>query len=162
MAWDTKALAFILILVRRIMVVNQSQKTQGFCVADFATLSDETRSSSKIFPLFIWIKEPYVRKFEGLERSKLLGISQTKISKGGTFPGGLYFPLLSIQDHKLKSNHFEKDDRFKTDLLIHELNFNFVLLSANVSGLVLSSLNKTICRLQLTECFSPYQNLPHK
>ena len=56
----------------------QSQKTQGFCVADFATLSDERRSRSKIFPLFIWIKEPCVRKFEGLERSKRLGISQTK------------------------------------------------------------------------------------
>ena len=55
----------------------QSQKTQGFCVADFATLSDETRSRSKIFPLFIWIKEPCVRKSEGLEHSKLLGISQT-------------------------------------------------------------------------------------
>ena len=55
----------------------QSQKTQGFCVADFATLSDERRSRSKIFPLFIWIKEPCVRKFEGLELSKLLGISQT-------------------------------------------------------------------------------------
>ena len=55
----------------------QSQKTQGFCVADFATLSDERRSRSKIFPLFIWIKEPCVRKFEGLERSILLGISQT-------------------------------------------------------------------------------------
>ena len=55
----------------------QSQKTQGFCVADFATLSDETRSYLKIFPLFIWIKELCVRKFEGLERSKLLGISQT-------------------------------------------------------------------------------------
>ena len=27
----------------------QSQKTQGFCVADFATLSDERRSRSKIF-----------------------------------------------------------------------------------------------------------------
>ena len=51
----------------------QSQKTQGFCVADFATLSDERRSRSKIFPLFIWIKEPCVRKFEGLKRSKLLG-----------------------------------------------------------------------------------------
>ena len=55
----------------------QSQKTQGFCIADFATLSDERRSRSKIFPLFIWIKEPCVRKFEGLERWKLLGISQT-------------------------------------------------------------------------------------
>ena len=55
----------------------QSQKIQGFCVADFATLSDERRSRSKLFPLFIWIKEPCVRKFEGLERSKLLGISQT-------------------------------------------------------------------------------------
>ena len=55
------------------------QKTQGFCVADFATLSDERRSRSKIFLLFIWIKEPCVPKFEGLERSKLLGISQTKL-----------------------------------------------------------------------------------
>ena len=60
-------------------VTDQSQKTQGFCVADFATLSDERRSRSKIFPQFTWIKESCVRKFEGLERSKLLGISQTKI-----------------------------------------------------------------------------------
>ena len=60
---------------------SQSQKTQGFCVADFSTLSDERRSRSKIFPLFIWIKEPWVRKFEGLERSKLLGISQTTVFK---------------------------------------------------------------------------------
>ena len=57
----------------------QSQKTQGFCVADFATLSDERRSRSKIFLLLIWIKEPCVRKFEGLARSKLLGISQTEV-----------------------------------------------------------------------------------
>ena len=62
--------------------VVQSQKTQGFCIADFATLSDETRSRSKIFPLFTWIKEPCVRKFERLERSKLLGISQTKFIFG--------------------------------------------------------------------------------
>ena len=47
---------------------------------DFATLYDEIRSRSKIFSLFIWRKEPCVRKFEGLERSKLLGISQTKFS----------------------------------------------------------------------------------
>ena len=56
----------------------QPQKTQGFCVADFATLSDERRSSSKILLLFVWIKEHCVRKFEGLAHSKLLGISQTK------------------------------------------------------------------------------------
>ena len=30
----------------------QSQKTQGFCVADFVTLSDERRSRSKIILLF--------------------------------------------------------------------------------------------------------------
>ena len=59
---------------------SQSQKTQGFCVADFATLSDETGSRSKIFPLFIWIKEPCVRKFERLERSKRRGISQTNLT----------------------------------------------------------------------------------
>ena len=55
------------------MSTYQSQKIQGFCVADFATLSDKRRSRSKIFPLFIWIKEPCVRKFEELARSKLLG-----------------------------------------------------------------------------------------
>ena len=71
-----------IISANRITVLNtiQSQKTEGFCVADFATLSDERRSRSKIFPLFIWIKEPCVRKFEGLEHSKLLGISQTKLT----------------------------------------------------------------------------------
>ena len=58
---------------------SQPQKTQDFCVADFATLSDEGRSRSKIFLLFIWIKEPCVRKFEGLARSKLLRISQTDL-----------------------------------------------------------------------------------
>ena len=57
----------------------KSQKTQGFCVAGFAMLSDERRSRSKIFSLFIWIKEPCVRKFEGLARSKLLGVSQTDL-----------------------------------------------------------------------------------
>ena len=56
----------------------QPQKTQGFCVADFVTLFDEGRSRSKIFLLFIWIKEPCVPKFEGLANSKVLGISQTK------------------------------------------------------------------------------------
>ena len=59
--------------------VVQSQKTQGFCVAHFATLSDERRSRSKIFRPFIWIKEACVRKSEGLEPSKLIGISQTKL-----------------------------------------------------------------------------------
>ena len=60
--------------------LEQSEKTQGFCVADFATLSDERRSRSKILPLFIWIKEPCVRKFKGIERLKFFGISQTKKS----------------------------------------------------------------------------------
>ena len=49
----------------------------SFCVADFATLSDERRSRSKFFYNLIWIKEPCVRKFKGLARLKLLGISQT-------------------------------------------------------------------------------------
>ena len=65
-----------------VLIEYQSQKTQGFCVADFAMLSDETKSRSKIFPLFTWIKEPCVRKFERLKCSKLLGISQTNIKAG--------------------------------------------------------------------------------
>ena len=51
----------------------QSQKIQGFCVADFATLSDETRSRSKIFPLFIRIKEPCVRNLKGSNVRNYLG-----------------------------------------------------------------------------------------
>ena len=43
--------------------ITQLQETQGFCVAEFATLSDERISRSKIFPL--WIKEPGGRKFLG-------------------------------------------------------------------------------------------------
>ena len=54
------------------------QKTKGFCVADFATLFNERRSRSKIFHCLCG---PCVRKFEGLERSKLLGISQTMLDK---------------------------------------------------------------------------------
>ena len=81
----------------------QSQKTQGFCVADFATLSDERRSCSKIFPLFIWIKEPCVRKFEGLERSKLLGISQTKVCWHQTTVAFIYvFPATKMNRVMLK------------------------------------------------------------
>ena len=52
----------------------QSHKVQGFCVADFATLSDERRSRSKIVLPFNEDKKPCVRKFEGLTRSKILGI----------------------------------------------------------------------------------------
>ena len=34
----------------------------------------------KLFCCLIWIKEPCVRKFEGLTRSKILGILQTKLT----------------------------------------------------------------------------------
>ena len=62
----------------------QSQKIQSFCVADFATLSNERRSRSKIVPLFNVDKKPCVRKFEGLTRSKILGILQTEINYSST------------------------------------------------------------------------------
>ena len=51
----------------------QSQKTQGFCVADFATLSDERRSRSKIFPLFIWIKNLAFENLKGSNVRNFLG-----------------------------------------------------------------------------------------
>ena len=57
-----------------------SQKIQGFCVADFATLSDERRSRSKIVLLFNVEKNLRVRKFEGLTRSKILRILQTEMN----------------------------------------------------------------------------------
>ena len=62
---------------------NTVSENPRFCVADFAKLSDERRSRSKIYLLFIWIKELCVRKFEGLARSKLLGISQTEYFSTG-------------------------------------------------------------------------------
>ena len=75
---------------------NQSQKTEGFWVANFATLSDERISCSKIVVLSNTKKEPCVRKFEGLPRSKHLGISQTRISKE-------YSKKLSPRNSVLKS-----------------------------------------------------------
>ena len=60
---------------------DQSQKTEGFHVADFATLSDKEGCIWKSLYCFIWIKEPCVRTFERLAHSKILVISQTKISK---------------------------------------------------------------------------------
>ena len=64
--------------------LKQSQKTQGFCVAEFATLSDERRSRSKIFLLFIWIKEPCIRKFEGPHVRNFLGFRKLKAAKATT------------------------------------------------------------------------------
>ena len=96
----------------------QSHKTQGFCVADFATLSDERRSRSKIFPLFIWIKEPCVRKFEGLERSKRLRISQTIF----------YFRLLKLLD--ILSVVFQT----RSPLSKHDINVSFVLFVFSASN----------------------------
>ena len=60
----------------------QSQKTQ---VADFGTVSDERISRSKIVLLFNGDKRTLFRKFEGLTRSKILGILQTFVSKGENF-----------------------------------------------------------------------------
>ena len=51
----------------------RSQKTLGFCVADFATLSDERRSRSKIFPLFIWIKKVAFENLKGSNVRNFLG-----------------------------------------------------------------------------------------
>ena len=56
----------------------QSQKTQGFLCRKFWRhyLTKEGRVR-KSFYCLIWIKEPCVRKFEGLTRSKILWILQT-------------------------------------------------------------------------------------
>ena len=49
-----------------------------FGAADFVTLSGERRLSSQIVCCLIPIKEPVVQKYEGLPRSKILGILQTE------------------------------------------------------------------------------------
>ena len=51
----------------------QSQKTQGFCVANFATLSDERRSRSKVFLLFIWIENLAFKNLKGSLLRNFLG-----------------------------------------------------------------------------------------
>ena len=58
---------------------NQSQKTQGFRVADFATLSDERRLRSKIFLLFDMDKRTLRSKICRARMLEILGISQTKM-----------------------------------------------------------------------------------
>ena len=57
----------------------QSQKTQGFVSQNYLTKEGRIR---KLFYCLIWIKEPCVRKFEGLTRSKILGILQTVLKQG--------------------------------------------------------------------------------
>ena len=46
-------------------VLYQSQKTQGFCVANFATLSDERISHSKIVKLFHMEKNLAFKNLKG-------------------------------------------------------------------------------------------------
>ena len=61
---------------------NQSQKTQGFCVADFAMLSDERRLRSEVFLLFnIWIKNLAFENLKGSHVQNLLGFRKLKYSK---------------------------------------------------------------------------------
>ena len=67
----------------------QSQKTEGFRVADFATLSDERGRVRKFFYCLIWIKESCVRKFKELARSKILGISQVRVGSQATCESAL-------------------------------------------------------------------------
>ena len=105
--------------------VYQSQKTQGFCVADFATPSDERTSRSKIFLLFIWIKEPCVRKFEGLARSKLLGISQTDTGYEKLFEADLKYEFHTLPNTKLSAarHHGENYIRVMPPLIHHLLHY---------------------------------------
>ena len=48
-----------------------------------------------MFLLFIWIKELCIRKFEGLARSKLLGISQTELFEQEINENGIN-PTISV------------------------------------------------------------------
>ena len=57
----------------------QSQKTNAYRVTDFATLSDERMSHSKIV-LLLQIKEPFIQKFEVFTCLKILGILQTELN----------------------------------------------------------------------------------
>ena len=72
--------AFMHLTIQTIQITIQSQRTQGFCVADFATLSDDRGSRLKFFLLFNRDTEPSIRKFGELTRSKIFGILQTVLS----------------------------------------------------------------------------------
>ena len=65
------------LVTRYVILIFSLRKPKVFALQILQRYLTKEGSRSKIFPLFIWIKEPCVRKFEGLERSKLLGISQT-------------------------------------------------------------------------------------
>ena len=75
--WICLPFIFLILVGVELPLSIQSQKAQRFRVAKFGMLSDEQRPRSKIVLLFNTEKEPCVRKFEGLTRSKNLGISQT-------------------------------------------------------------------------------------
>ena len=79
----------ILVTICRVILYSnslwiQSQKTQGFCVADFATPSDDRRLRSKIILLVNTNKITCVRKSEGLTSSKILGFCKLNYLKGNS------------------------------------------------------------------------------
>ena len=75
----------------------QSKKTQGFYVADFATLPDEA-SCLRLFYCLILIKEPCVQKSEGLTPSKILQFLQTEyVLSGGMLQKSLSLGLCPIR-----------------------------------------------------------------
>ena len=60
----------------------QSQKTQGFCVAYFATLSDEKRSRSKIFYCSYGLKNHAFENLKGSNVRNFLGFRKLTCSCG--------------------------------------------------------------------------------
>ena len=59
--------------------ISQSQKTEDFCVADFFNGIWQNKVAFENFSTAYMDKRTLRSNFEGLERSKLFGISQTII-----------------------------------------------------------------------------------
>ena len=85
----------------------------------------------KIFPLFISIKEPSIRNFEGLERLKLLEISQTRFS----YSSQRWLRVLPSSPPKIFEQQFlplQTTYRWKENLTasrIHLKNWDNILIS---------------------------------
>ena len=62
----------------------------------------------KFFHCLIWIKEPCVRKFEGLARSKILGISQTLFIEAAENVDSRFFEERYL--YKRSNQHFSTLD----------------------------------------------------
>ena len=91
----------------------------------------------KFFHCLIWIKEPCIRKFEGLARSKILGISQTMFIKAAKNADSRFFEESYL--YRRSNQHFSTlwilKQNFMPDVRENHTKCKFLIFSSVISNL---------------------------